>query len=1030
MMDFDFCYHQTPATLHVGCEAPRAYFIPFESAAASRRARGQSAFFTSLCGEWDFRHYPSLSAVEDFRLPAFPRAEMETIPVPRSWQTMLSRGYDTPNYTNVRYPFPFDPPFVPDDNPCGLYMKDVEIPAALLAKKRVYLNFEGVDSCFYLFVNGEFAAYSQVSHMTSEIDVTNYVTAGKNTLAVLVPKWCDGSYLEDQDKFRFSGIFREVYLLYRDAAHISDVDVRTYLNDDFTAAEVKIALKTTGKLAVDYRLEAPCGAVVAEGKADGDSIAFTVDAPALWSDETPTLYSLLLNAGEEYIRIPVGFRDITIQNRTVLLNGRKVKAKGVNRHDSHPILGSATPMDHMENDILLLKRHNVNMIRTSHYPNDPRFYDLCDKYGMLVVDETDLETHGTAENNNWDYFTDSEEWTGAYLDRVTRMYERDKNHPSVVMWSLGNESGTGINHRKMADYLRARDPRNLVHCEDITRRIHYGCKRLPVPVEPKPRNDMNSDITSVDSRMYPSLEVIRDDYLENKTVKAPFFLCEYSHAMGNGPGDLKLYWDLIYKYDAFFGGCVWEMLDHSVDISDDPATHKYTYGGDFGDYPHDGNFCVDGLVAPDRTPHTGMLEYKQVIKPFAVTLENGKLRVKNLRYFRDLTDLDLYWRVERNGKTVKEGRFLSLAVAPQRSRSYTLPDLSDLTARGICTLTVSARQNTSTPWSEVGYEVGFEQFLLADNTTESALTDCIGATARIATSTKGNTLTVETADTVYTVDLTSGRITGICHSGTELITAPIDLTVWRAPTDNDRGIKERWMKEEMHRAVTKCYGCRVTEETDKYVKLVAKLSLGGPIYRPILHTEATYTFFAEGGVTLDFDVDVREFSNIDHLPRFGVECRLPEGFERLGFFGRGPGASYVDLRHSSYLGKFETTVSDHFEHYVRPQENMAHTDTRWVYVASREGHGLLAAKTEKDFSFNCAHYTAKQLTETAHDYELVPLKETVLNLDYRHTGIGTASCGPALRQEFRFSEKHFRFSVRLLPAFVNDICPFRELGKA
>lgn len=1030
-MLFSFDYHQDPQKLHIGCEEPRSYFIPFASdkTAASER-RAASPFFTSLCGDWDFRFYPSLSALEDFRLPEFPRESMEKIPVPRSWQTLLGRGYDTPNYTNVNYPFPFDPPFVPDENPCGLYLRDFYMDAATLTTKRIYLNFEGVDSCFYLFVNNRFAAYSQVSHMTSEIDITEYLSEGKNTLGVVVLKWCDGSYLEDQDKFRFSGIFREVYLLARDPVHITDYDVRTYLSGDLSEATATVTLKLSGAGTVSYRLESPAGEQLTAGIAGEDgNFSFSVEKPLLWSDETPALYRLYLTCGNEHICQTVGFRDFRIIGRVVYINGKKVKAKGVNRHDSHPYLGSATPLDHMENDLMLLKRHNINMIRTSHYPNDPRFPALCDKYGFYLVDETDLETHGAQRMGNWDYFTDSPEWTAAYLDRVTRMYERDKNHACVILWSLGNESGVGQNQVKMAEYLRARDPRNLVHCEDINRRLVDGSKSLGIA--PAKGEAVNSPVTSVDSRMYPSPEHILAHYRDNRYVKAPLFLCEYSHAMGNGPGCLKTYWDMIYKYDWFFGGCVWELLDHSVATGNDIyADPHFVYGGDFGDVPNDSNFCVDGLVSPTRVPHTGMKEYKQVIKPFAASYENGKLKIKNLRYFTSLSDLDLYWRLERNGKLLSEGRKTDLAIAPGKSRTLALPHFSANLTDGWCTLTVSLRQNTSTPWAKAGYEVGFEQFELSKKNTSTAITDAISAGARIRLAESEHAFTVTTNETVYTVDRNKGLITSICDRGTALLSTPIDLNIWRAPTDNDRRIKRAWMQENLHEASTKCYSCEVIEKTDKYVKLRAALSHGGKVFEPILRADAVYTFYAEGGVTLDFDVKVREnLPGFDHLPRFGVQLQCPAGFERLRFFGRGPGASYADLRHSSYLGEFEATVTDHFEHYVRPQENMAHADTKWMFVSNLEGHGLLAARTDRDFSFNCSHFTPKMLELTRHDYELKPLAETVVNLDYRQDGIGSNSCGPELLPEFRLSEKAFHFGIRLLPALVNDICPYCEAGR-
>ncbi len=1022
-MNFPFAYHQDHHKLHIGCEVPRAYFIPYgDDCTAALGNRGQSTFFTSLCGDWDFRHYSSLSELEDFRLPDFDRSGLDKMPIPRSWQTMLGKGYDLPHYTNARYPFPYDPPFVPNDTPCGLYLRDFTMDAKLLDTKQFYINFEGVDSCFYLFVNNEFAAYSQVSHCTSEIDITKYLHAGNNTLAVVVLKWCDGSYLEAQDKFRFSGIFREVYLLARDKVHIEDFEIKTDLNNDFSHADVAVSVKITGTAEVTYRLETPDGKKLACGTANSTgNIKLSIEKPHLWSDETPNLYKLFLTCGSEHICEPFGIRDIQIRNRVVYINGKKVKARGINRHDSHPYLGYATPLDHMVNDILLLKRHNVNMIRASHYPNDPRFPGLCDKYGMYYIDEADLETHGALYSDKWYFFIDSPDWEEACMDRVQRMYERDKNHACVVFWSLDNESDVGRNQEVAATYIRSRNPKNLVHCEDITRRATF--------IDKLKGEAANSTVTDVDSIMYPPIETIIESFRDNKKLTSPLFLCEYAHSMGNGPGCLKTYWDLIYKYDWFFGGCVWEMTDHSVATGENIyAEPHFVYGGDFGDQPNDFNFCIDGLVSPTREPHTGLKEYKQVIKPFIISYETGKIKVKSLRAFRDLSDLDLYWKLERNGQNIAQGRFAELTVAPGSSRTYALPRFNPDMLQDWCTLTVSLRQNTDTPWAKTGYEVGFAQFVLSEK-SDAPQVD-IPDSAHITLTENVQEYIITAQNTVYTVDRARGIITSIIDRGTELLTAPIMLNVWRAPTDNDRKIKLKWFEQRLQDNITCCRGVTISEISDKAITIKAKLTIGGKAHRPIARAEATYIFLAEGGVVLDFDTTV-DYENrpFNHIPRFGIQFNCPESFERLRFFGRGPGESYYDMHHSSYLGEFETTVSDHLEHFIRPQENMAHIETKWMFVSNLEGHGLVALKTDKDFSFNCSHFTPQMLEATAHDYELKPLAETVVNIDYRQTGIGSHSCGPELFEPFRFKDSHFHFGVRLLPALVNDICPYCEAGK-
>lgn len=1027
-----FEYHQNQKQLHIGCEAPHAYLIPYQSQqAADTHNRANSERFVSLCGDWSFRYYKSLAEVEDFTAPDYQIGE-DKLTVPMSWQLALNKGYDLPNYINATYPIPVDPPYVPDDNPCGLYERNFEIDASTLQNRRVHLMLDGVDSCFYLYINNRFAAYSQVSHMTSEIVLNDYLTAGVNNIKILVLKWCDGTYLECQDKIRLSGIFREVYLLLRDKAHVSDLYVRPVLNDDFTKGEFVTDISVNAPATVAYTLRTPEGTTLLNGTLavhDTASLTLPVEAPVLWSDEVPALYTLTLQCGDEIICQEVGMRRFEIKNKVIYVNGKKVKGKGVNRHDSDPYLGSATPMEHMLRDLHLLKAHNVNMVRTSHYPNDPRFPELCDRLGFYLCDETDLETHGFQPVGNWDELTDSAEWTEAYLDRAQRMMERDKNHACILMWSVGNESGTGLNHRLMCEYFHNRYPGSIVHCEDVTRRWaynntpHYQARTpLPSPVD-------YHDVCDVYSFMYWSPENCEDEILKNKKSDMPLFLCEYSHAMGNGPGDLEDYWQLIYKYDSFFGGCVWEMLDHSVDIGT-PGKPAFVYGGDLAKVPNDGNFCVDGLVYPDRRPHTGLLELKQVLRPCRATAfdqSKGTVTLHNHRYFTSLADLDLYWSIERNGKVVRQGRIASLAIAPGHSRTYALP-LGDLSALdGFCYLNLSFRSNQATPWAEMGAEVGFEQTELAVASATPIQKARPATTFSLSENEKA--ITVTDGATVYTVDRHHGLLCSLRDNGKELLSTPIEPTIWRAPTDNDRKIKRKWLTENYHIEQTKCYSCTVAEQTESTVTVQAALSIAPAQHRPVLRMDVLYRFVRGEGVTLHYDVHFN--TACPFLPRFGVRFHMPEGCEQLSYFGCGPYESYVDKHRASKMGTYSTTVTEHFEHYVRPQENMAHTDTKWLTVATKAGHGLLATNTEDctAFSFNCSHFTTEQLTDTAHDYELVPLEETVVHLDVCHSGIGSHSCGPELDKKWRLDQEHFQFSVRLLPVFVNDTCPFEKAKK-
>ena len=1018
-MNQKLTYHRDLTVLHKGCEDPHAYLIPYQSEAAAKAdEREKSNRFISLCGEWKFRWFPSEWELRDFLAAEFDAGEWDRLTVPMSWQYQLDRPYDKPQYTNILYPFPVDPPHIPVENPCGLYMRTVNVDADALEKYDIRMHFEGVDSCFYLYINGQFAAYSQVSHMTSEIDVTKYLHAGENQIKVLVFKWCDGSYLEDQDKIRSSGIIREVYLLLRDKIHIEDLYVRTETEEPFATACVKAEIALNGAAEVGYRFVSPGGQTLADGKTQMDgkgTLIFAVENPMLWSDETPNLYELYLTVGGEVIRQAAGIRKFEVRGKVIYVNGKKVKAKGVNRHDSHPQLGSATPLEHMITDLMILKRHNVNFIRTSHYPNDPRFPGLCDQYGFYLCDETDLETHGMLVAGDWDELTDGEDWTEAYLDRARRMMERDKNHACVLMWSVGNESGAGRNHRAMADYFHGRIPGCLVHAEDLTGRL-FG-PHHPSHVKPDP-NDLFIDLHS---RMYLDYEDILNNYLKNENCKIPLFLCEYSHAMGNGPGDLEGYWKLIYSYDQFFGGCVWEMTDHSVDIGT-PGHPKFIYGGDFGHKLNDGCFCVDGLVYPDRRPHTGLLELKQVLRPCRlenVDLEKGAFTVRNYRHFTDLSDLDLYWKVERNGTVVRQGRIAELNVAPEKCRRYTLPDGTLEGLNGICYLTVSYRQNTATVWSEAGYEVGTEQFRLATVAETRPAHNGTLLAKNFALTEDADGFTVANGMTATHIDRRTGAVDSMVKSGKELLASPILPNLWRAPTDNDRYLRQRWELLGWDNcglldARMECRSCTVTEQLADRIIITTAFTFGSDAGRPTLRGTMEYRFAPDAGMELAFDADATFGESVLTLPRIGVQFAMPAGNEELRYFGCGPMETYCDKRQAGLVGIYACKVSDHFEHYIRPQENMAHTETHWVTVTDAAGHGLTvtpAADTE-DISFNCSHFSPAQLSVTAHDYELVPQDLTYVNIDYMQAGIGSNSCGPRLREEYRLPAGHYTFGFR------------------
>jgi len=991
-------YHKSLDVLHLGCEESRAYFIPYESEEkALADNREESAEFISLTGDWDFAFFATPRDIPEFTDPA-ESVSYDKMYVPRNWQTVLGKGYDVPNYTNVNYPYPCDPPHVPDDIPSALYRRSFSLTSADIIGKKVFINFEGVDSCFYLFINDSFAAYSQVSHMTSEIDVTGFVKEGENDIKVLVFKWCDGSYLEDQDMWRMSGIFREVFILVRPVDRIRDIYVRTRLSYDYIDGRISAEIDAPDRSKLGWKLLSPCGELVASGIGEPE---VKVENALLWSDESPALYSLVLSYNGEYICQKIGFRSIEVRSKVVFLNGKKIKLRGVNRHDSHPLLGHATPMPHMLRDIMIMKRHNVNAIRTSHYPNDPRFLSLCDKYGMYVIDESDLECHGIHVMGSVSYLSCQPDWRDAFVDRAKRMFERDKNHACVIMWSLGNESGYGDNHRAMSLFIQSRDNTRLIHYE--------GCN-----TNGREDGAQESDYISIESRMYTSPEGC-EQYIANDNFKLPLFLCEYSHAMGNGPGDVGRYREVMLAHDEFLGGCIWEYTDHSVRIPLGDGKYGYTYGGDFGDKPNDGVFCVDGLVYPDRRSHTGFLEVKQAYAPVrinAIDADKGVFEVDSLRYFTPLSDMRLIWYVSENGRVVSEGAF-DLDTLPQSSSVIEIEIPEKLV--GMCYADFSVRQKIYTDWADKGYEIAHFQFELSSDKKAAAL---IGRPRNIALSDEAGRFIISAGDISYTFDKLSGMLAQINRAGEDMLVSEVLPGVWRAPTDNDKEIKWRWYERGMKDARVKCYSCEsVGSDT-----VVTKFALGSYTVRPVLRGEITYTVKSDGSLDIRQEISVDASDRMPFLPKYGLTfvTHDEDNSAQMSYFGMGPYESYEDKCLASHMGLFEKKVSENFEHYIRPQENSAHCKTVFATVTRPYGSGLRFT-TDTAFSFNAQNYSAVGLSEKAHDYELVPEGRVYISIDYRESGIGSNSCGPALAKQYRLDEKQFSFSINVKPIGAGEV---------
>lgn len=980
-------YYRELQSIHINCEAPHAYFIPFESEEKAALERESSAYFNSLNGEWDFRFFPSVEELP-LEAPDFPYAVecTDKMPVPFCWQLKTGRGYDVPNYINQDYPYPVDPPYLPDIIPCGFYRTAKNIVKN--DSKSYLISFDGVSSCFYLWVNGKFIGYSQVSHCTSEFDITGALRDGENLFEALVVKHCTGSYMEDQDFFRLSGIFRDVYILERDKERMTDIFIKPSVSDDFQSAEISVSPVFAGK--IRWKLVSPGGKELKSGEAAGD-FSISVENAVLWNPEAPRLYTLYIAAGSEHIAFPVGIKRAEIKNSVFLLNGKKVKIKGINRHDMTPETGYYVSETEMLEDLYCLKRASVNAIRTSHYPNDPRFTGLCDRLGFMVIDEADLESHGMGYNygdwywDYWAYLCDAPEWTESCVDRMRRLFERDKNRACVIMWSLGNESGCGNNHRLMAQYVRSRDSSAIIHYENA--RIDYQ-ERL---------NKDFSDISDVESRMYAPLDYLKE-YLADESLKKPFFYCEYVSAWSTG--DIPAHWEGFEENDKYMGGCIWEFKDHAVNIGTKEAP-AYRYGGDFGDKPNDGVCCLDGLVHPDRRPRPGYADMKQTYKPFAAKYENGVLSIKNKRFFSSLAEFSAYCTIERNGIVIAKTDLGALDLSPgeEMKTSPVIPE-----ADGNLTLNLHIVLNKDEAYAKKGYEIGFEQFILQK------------APAALSSPVKNSVNTRESRTeivvSVGAVRYTFSKITGMLVSvfnGSELLAAPAEISVYKAllPVNSARSVFER---ARFNEAFTKCYSCKITESTDERAVIAVSFSIAAPALPPAVRSEMTYTVAPDGVLNIDIRSAVTE--RAPALPRFGLRLTLPGGYENVSYLGYGAHETYADRYICSRFSKFDTTADADFEHYVRPTECSAHYGTVFARITDNGGKGIsFASRSERGISFSARHYTDRQLSETPHDDELRRDSRLYINLDYRIHAENTDRL-----PERRFDEKEFSFGISLLPS--------------
>ena len=1009
-------FYEDPAVLHVNTQPNRAYYIPFsEPERPQVEKREDSDRFMLLSGSWRFRYFDSVYDLQErFYEEGFDVSGFDTIPVPSVWQC---QGYDRHQYTNIRFPFPYDPPYVPHENPCGAYVRTFELDREKLLFKQ-YLNFEGVDSCFYVWMNGQFAGYSQVSHSTSEFDVSAFVREGTNTLAVLVLKWCDGSYFEDQDKFRTSGIFRDVYLLFRPERTVRDFFIHTELKSHYTQAEIWVELEFySGTADVTYTFAGADGELLRFGRAEGSAISFALENPRLWNAEEPYLYTLTLCTEGEVLATRVGIREISVAEKGVLkVNGQKVRFKGVNRHDSSPYTGPAVDTAHMMADLALMKQHNINAIRTSHYPSDPRFLEMCDEYGFYVIGESDIECHGVVElfgggydgpGGTYGLLAQDSRYADAFLDRVQRNVVRDKNHASILLRSLGNESGYGENLENAGRWVKSYDPSRLLHYEG---EAHQTGAHV---------NDIS--MLDVHSRMYDSVQAVHQ-YCNDPEKRKPYILCEFVHAMGNGPGDIEDYFEAFDRYEQVAGGFVWEWCDHAVYMGRTiEGKKKFFYGGDFNEFPHDGNFCMDGLVYPDRTPHSGLLEYKNALRPLRLVsadVEKGDFTFRSTLDFLNIRNLlTVRWEVKRDGQRLASGEITDgtlLDIPPRGHKTFHVDFESP--RDGECFILFTFVQNRGEAFTGTGHILGFEQVSIPvqnpANTRLSALRTASAPAGELSVSEHDRFITLSCADFRYTYNKLTGNFEKLVYQGEALVTRPVEYNIWRAPADNDRPMLQDWQKAGYDRALARAYETTV-DIGESGVVIASRLSIGAVYVQNVLELNVVWTVTPNGEIRAC--INALKNSGMPYLPRFGLRLFLPDGMDSVEYFGIGPKDSYADKCRSGYVDLFRSGVKAMHEDYIRPQENGSRYNTTYTLV-SGNGLSLLAYAKEK-FSFSVSPYSQEELQSKRHNFELEESGNTVLCLDYKVSGMGSCICGPKLIEKYRLDED-FTFEICLKPGLT------------
>ncbi|WP_054023822.1 glycoside hydrolase family 2 TIM barrel-domain containing protein [Bacillus sp. FJAT-28004] len=1017
----------------------RSYFIPFsDRSGALSYDRGSSPWFRSLNGSWKFQYAKGPEwAPDGFYEENYDTSSWDDIQVPSHWQL---KGYGNPHYTDLYYPFPVDPPHVPNDNPTGSYIREFELPGHWDGRK-LAVKFDGVDSAFHVWVNGTFVGYSQGSRLTSEFDLTPYVKPGINRMAVRVYQWSDGTYLEDQDMWYMSGIFRDVYLISEPSSvRIVDYRIVTELDTEYCDAILSVQVVLSGEdLRGEVRLDlldqegAFVSSAVNQIAAADDqtfvaAFAIPVVKPALWSAEAPALYHLAISIVDQNAQVVetvaqrVGFRKIEVKNGQFLVNGKAILLKGVNRHDHHPDTGRTVTLSTMIQDVKMMKQHNINAVRTAHYPNDPRFYDLCDEYGLYVMEETDLETHGFELLGNISKLSDDPAWQEAYVDRIRRMVERDKNHPSVLFWSLGNESGFGCNFRAMSEWCKQNDPTRLIHYEE----------------------DREAEVCDIVSTMYSSL-VKMEGFGQMVEHPKPHILCEFAHAMGNGPGGLKLYFDMFDAYRRLQGGFVWEWIDHGIRRKTADGKDDYAYGGDYGDVPNNSNFVIDGLVRPDRTPSPGLIEYKKIIEPVRVEyISNDRIRITNRYDFITLDHLNADWSVTVEGRTVQSGVLLLPQIGPGESEELFVPirndsQLSLLVKGAERWLNIGFSLAATCIWGERGHEIAWAQLALepVGNEQSSANIRADGDIVDEGFTLAADSLPIPSLSCTedgrqiimgndyfkLAFDTRQSGISSLRINGQKLLNKGPRLNFWRAPIDNDMYVLPDWYKAHLDKLTERIDVCRWERLDEGTIRIRWTSRIAPPVYDWGFRCETTYTITGSGLIMIDVH-GVPEGKPPAMLPKIGLQLEIPADMDTVKWYGRGPGENYSDSKEAGRFGVYSKSVDELFTPYIYPQENGNRTDVRFVSITDGSGIGLLATGVPT-LEFSARRYTDADLEAAKHASDLVPRDFITLNLDYRQNGLGSNSCGPAQSAESTVTSEEFRFGMLLKPYLSEDTAPER-----